>query len=132
MFLHTLNLSERKSFLALAIHLVHSDGEFADTEEQRLRSLRREMALPADTELPDDSLTVLPVPFSSQESRTKVVLGLLELAYIDGVFDPRERAMIKEIGTRFEMSTDDLNKLEDWTIRLSSLMEEAKGLWSAR
>lgn len=130
MFLHTLNLSERKSFLALAIHLVHSDGEFAQTEEQRLRALRREMALPADTEIPDDPIGPLPEPFSSRESRTKVVLALLELAYIDGVFDPRERAMIKEIGTRFSMSTDELNRLEDWTVRLSQLMAEAQDLWS--
>ncbi|MDG1481410.1 MAG: hypothetical protein P8R54_17580 [Myxococcota bacterium] len=130
MFLDTLSLSERKSFLALAIHLVHSDGEFDQTEEQRLRALRREMALPADTELPDDPLDALPVPFSSRESCTKVVLALLELAYVDGVFDRRERAMIKVIGTRFSMSTDELNRLEDWTIRLSQLMSEAKGLWS--
>jgi uncharacterized tellurite resistance protein B-like protein len=130
MFLHTLSLSERKSFLALAIHLVHSDGELDQTEEQRLRALRREMALPADTELPDDPLDALPEPFSGRESFTKVILALLELAYVDGVFDPRERAMIKAIGTRFSMSTDELNRLEDWTIRLSRLMAEAKELWS--
>ena len=126
MFLHTLSLSERKSFLALAIHLVHSDGELDQTEEQRLRALRREMALPADTELPDDPLDALPEPFSGRESFTKVILALLELAYVDGVFDP----MIKAIGTRFSMSTDELNRLEDWTIRLSRLMAEAKELWS--
>ena len=51
MFLTTFSLSERKSFLALAIQLVHTDGEFAAIEEQRLRALRRVMALPADTDI---------------------------------------------------------------------------------
>ena len=129
MFLHTFNLSERKSFLSLAIHLVHSDGEFVDPEEQRLRAIRREMALPADTEIPDDPISALPAPFSSRESRVKVILELLDLAYIDGVFDSRERTLIKNIGSSFGLETDELNRLEDWTIRLNQLKEEATGLW---
>ena len=129
MFLHTFNLSERKSFLSLAIHLVHSDGEFVDPEEQRLRAIRREMALPADTEIPDDPISALPAPFSSRESRIKVILELLDLAYIDGVFDSRERTLIKNIGSSFGLEIDELNRLEDWTIRLNQLKEEATGLW---
>jgi uncharacterized tellurite resistance protein B-like protein len=129
MFLHTLSLEERKSFLALAIHLVHSDGEFADTEEDRLRALRREMALPADTELPDDPIARLPTPFASRQAQATVILELLELAYIDGVFDPRERALIKSIGTSFGLSVDELNRMEDWTVRLSQLMSEATEQW---
>lgn len=131
MFLTTFSLSERKAFLALAIQLVHTDGEFAATEEQRLLALRRVMALPADTDIPDDPIQALPAPFTTHESRAKVVIELLKLAYVDGVFDSRERAMIKDIGERFSLSRDVLNQMEDWTIRLNQLREEAESLWAS-
>ena len=130
MFLTTFSLSERKSFLALAIQLVHTDGEFAAIEEQRLRALRRVMALPADTDIPDDPISGLPEPFTTRETRAKVVIELLKLAYVDGVFDRRERAMIKDIGERFGLSHDDLSRMEAWTIRLNQLREEAATLWT--
>ena len=88
------------------------------------------MALPADTELPDDPMAALPAPFSSRESRVKVILELLRMAYIDGVFDPRERALIKDIGTQFGLSVDELNRMEDWVVRLNLLQEEAQALWA--
>ena len=130
MFLTTFSLNERKSFLALAIHLVHTDGEFAAQEEQRLRALRRVMALPADTDIPDDPISALPAPFTTREARVKVIIELLKLAYVDGVFDRRERSMIQDIGDRFGLQRDELDRMEDWTTRLNQLRQEAESLWT--
>ena len=128
-FLHTLGLEERKAFLGLAIALVHADDEFADTEEQQLRALRREMALPPDTEIPDDPFASLPAPFTTRPSQIKVLIELLRLASVDEVFDPRERVMIERIAETFGVAHAELAELEAWAHQLTSLTRKARSFW---
>jgi tellurite resistance protein len=129
MFTHTLQLSERHALLSLAILLVHIDGDFAAEESTRLRALRREMALPLDTELPEDPITVLPAPFESHESRCRIMLELLLIAAADDLFHPQERAFIEDVAERMDIKAERLNGMIEWTRDHTRLMKAAAVLW---
>ena len=58
------------------------------------------MALPSDTELPEDPVGMLPQPFTSMESCVRVLLELLLIAAADDYFDPREREFIVDVAEK--------------------------------
>ena len=130
MFTHTLQLEERHALLSLAILLVHVDGNVDSSESTRLRALRREMALPSDTELPEDPLDLLPAPFSSMESRARVLLELLLIAAADDYFDPREREFIQDVAQKVSISSERLDAMIAWTRDHAALMRAAAQFWA--
>lgn len=130
MFTHTLKLTERHALLSLAILLVHIDGEFADAESKRLRALRREMALPPDTELPEDPIAALPAPFETAGARARVLLELLQVAAADDLFHPKERAFIEDVTRRLEIPIPRLEEMIRWTRQHNQLVKAAEVFWS--
>jgi hypothetical protein len=130
MFTHTLQLEERLVLLSLAILLVHVDGNVDSTESTRLRALRREMALPSDTELPEDPVGMLPQPFSSMESRVRVLLELLLIAAADDYFDPRERDFIGNVAEQVSIPSERLEAMIGWTREHAQLMKAAEQFWT--
>ena len=130
MFTHTLKLTERHALLSLAILLVHIDGDFDDSESKRLRALRREMALPLDTELPDDPIADLPAPFDTPASRARVLLELLQIAAADDYFHPAERTFIEDVARRLEVPVPRLEEMIRWTRQHNELLKAAEAFWS--
>lgn len=130
MFTHTLQLDERHALLSLAILLVHVDGNVASSESTRLRTLRREMALPSDTELPEDPMGMLPQPFTSTESCVRVLLELLLIAAADDYFDPREREFIVDVAEKVSVSSERLEDMISWTREHTMLMKSAEQFWA--
>jgi len=125
MFTQTLRLPERQALLSLAIRLVHIDGDFHDAESARLRALRREMALPLDTELPDEPIDDLPEPFTSPGARQRVILVLLQVAAADDFFHPDEKTFIETVAQRLDIAVPQLEAMIVWTRQHNQLVKAA-------
>jgi hypothetical protein len=126
MFLDRLDPHEQSAFLGLAAHLVHSDGVLADGERTLLAAIRASVG-PGVTPQ-SGSVQTLAEAFRSHGSQRAVLLELMGLGYVDGDFDWREQAVVRDVADAMGVSPDELRLLENWTLRQVALLQEAEAL----
>jgi len=128
MFLNLLNDEEKKYYLAIAMRIVNADGKFSSEEIQMINSIRLEMGLVNETELPVGSIEVLAEPFKSERSKKIVLLEGTLLAYVDGKFSGSEKKILRALALIFEIPEETALVIEDWVKKFVDLQKEVKNI----
>ncbi|MFT4634166.1 MAG: hypothetical protein ACI8PP_003351 [Candidatus Pseudothioglobus sp.] len=125
MFLASLNLQQKETFLCLAHNVVVSDGDLTIGEREKMAEMRTEMTISADFEP-----CYMPIPgiagvFDQRRSRVIALISLIQLGYADGAYEIEERCVITEVANEFAISEAYLLRIENWVERLIALQAEA-------
>ncbi len=128
MFLNLLNEDEKKHYLAIAMRIVNADGKFSFEERQMIDSIRLEMGLVNETELPAGSIEALAEPFKSERSKKIVLLEGTLLAYVDGKFSGSEEKILRALALIFEIPEEKALIIEDWVKKFIDLQKEVKNI----
>ena len=114
MFLAGLSSQEKNAFLQLARQMIAADGVVTSEEQEMLSDLRHEMG---SAPLSDDQVRAVGDACSlvtQIDTRTKILLELASLAYVDGDYDKREQVLLREIGSIWDVDSHSLVRIEDW------------------
>ncbi len=125
MFLTEFTGPQKEAFLVLAKEVVWADEQLVPQEEALLSLMKREMELDSEAELPDIPWEETLPTFDSRRVRVSVLLELLGLALSDEDYHEKERALIETVAKSFDISGEDLQEMENWTVRQLALVREA-------
>ncbi len=128
MFLRQLSDDERAAFDTLAHRLVASDGGLARQEEELLSQIRFELGFSQERPVDDRDVDALAEVFAEARSRRIVLLELLGIAHVDHEFHAAEGELVRRLAKKFSVSETELLTLENWTLRMMSMVSEAGAL----
>jgi hypothetical protein len=131
MFLHLLNDSQQRAFLALARQFVEADAKLSDEEHNLLELMWAETGQDFDLELPTDDLETLAASFPNRQAKVAVLLELLSAGHADEEFHPEESAFIERLSGALEISGADLQSMDEWVRRQLDLAREVEKFWVA-
>lgn len=114
MFLSDLSMDERKAFLSLARNMVAADEKVTPEEEQMLRDLHSEAGYGLQIEPHNGDIEALCGLISNTVARAKVMLELASVAYVDGDYEVRERALLNRIAKAWGIEQLSFLRSEDW------------------
>lgn len=129
MFLHILNDSQQKAFLALAQQFIAADSQIAEEEQNLLELMHAEMNLEFDAELPESDLAGLLAAFDTRQARVAALLELIATGHADSNFHPEESAFIHQAATAWGIPEAEVARMESWIQRQQSLIAEAESFW---
>jgi uncharacterized tellurite resistance protein B-like protein len=132
MFLNRLNLDQRKAFLAIAMKIIGADGALDARERQMIESMRYEMALYTETDLPKGYVSIeeMAKPFDTREAQIVLMLECIALAYADEDFAGEEQKILRELALIFKLPEEEATEMENWVLRYKSLVKEAVAMFS--
>jgi hypothetical protein len=129
MFLHLLNDSQQRAFLALAKQFVEADAKLSDEEHNLLELMWAETGQDFDMELPTDDFETLAAAFPGRQAKAAVLLELISAGHADDEFHPEESAFIERLSGAFEISDADLKSMDEWVTRQLELAREVEKFW---
>lgn len=130
MFLHILNDSQQKAFLALAKQFIEADSEIAEEEQNLLELMQAEMNLEFETELPGGAPSELFAAFDTRQAQVAALLELIATGHADSHFDPAESAFIRQAAAAWGIPEAEVARMESWIQRQQSLIAEAESFWA--
>jgi tellurite resistance protein len=130
MFLHLLNDTQQKAFLALAKQFVEADHKLSSEEQNLVELMYAETGLPFETELPTGDREALIAPFDNRQVQSAVLLELIGVGRADEEFSAEENAFVRETAAKFGFSTAELEKMQLWVEKQIALVQEAESFWS--
>ena len=107
MFLHLLDDDQKRAFVALAGHMVTSDGHADAIEIEYLKRLMIESNLGKDLGAITSSDQIDPAAFPTKRAQFAVIAELLILSVLDGSYDAGEAAFADGLVDAFGISTAD-------------------------
>jgi uncharacterized tellurite resistance protein B-like protein len=132
MFLHLLNDSQQRAFLALARQFVEADSTLSDEEHNLLELMWAETGLDFDVELPTDDLETLAGQFQNRQAQAAVLLELISAGHVDDNFHPEESAFIERVASVMGISREELKEMDDWVNRQLALAREVEKFWTGK
>lgn len=132
MFLNEFNKEEQSAFYALANKIVVAD-EVVDTSEKILLSqFLQEMGVTKkEIDIMTPGAAVEIFQLSSESIRRKAYIELYALSLCDEVLDDKEKDILDELASAFELSNDLVDKLNKCVVELIQLYKEIGDLTSA-
>lgn len=130
MFLHILNDSQQKAFLALAKQFIEADSEIAEEEQNLLELMHAEMNQEFDVELPGGGPSELFAAFDTRQAQVAALLELIATGHADNNFDPAESEFIHEAAAAWGIPQEEVARMESWIQRQQSLIAEAESFWA--
>lgn len=112
MFLNQLSAPEKSAFLALAREMVALNGVMA-AETEMMRTACRELGLAPEAEV-DLGLEAACAVFLTPRSRTIALMELMLLAKADGLIQPEESRMARQVAAAFGLGDDVLAWARRW------------------
>jgi hypothetical protein len=125
MFLNRLTDEQKKAFLAIAMKIVGADRRLDPEERRTIESMRFEMGLFNETDIPMGSIEELAKPFDNRQAQVIVMLEGIALAFVDEEFHGEERKILRALALIFKFSEEDANAMENWVLRYKELHKEA-------
>ncbi len=129
MFLNHLTLEQKKAFLAIAMKIIGADGILEPRERQMVESMRYEMGLFTETDLPKGELEEIIKFFDTRKSRVVTMIEAIGLCLADEDLGAEERKLIRALALLFEFSEEEATKMEDWVNRYRALLQEASNMF---
>lgn len=129
MFLHLLNDTQQKAFLALAKQFIEADSTLSDTEQNVFELALAESGQSFDEELPAGTLEELAQPFDSRQSRAVVLLEMIGIGHADDEFHPAESEFVNKLGAQFNIAAEEIAEMESWIQRQMALAQEVEKFW---
>jgi uncharacterized tellurite resistance protein B-like protein len=126
MFLAGLNEQQKKTFLALAMKLIGSDGRLDPAERNLIEQMRIEMGLLQETDLPQGSIEELAEPFDTRRSQSIVLMECIALAYADQELSGEEEKILRALALIFEISEENATEMENWVLDFKKLQKRAE------
>jgi uncharacterized tellurite resistance protein B-like protein len=130
MFLHILNDTQQKAFLALAKQFIEADQHLAEEERNLLELMYAETGQDMDEELPSGGIDALLPAFDSRQARAAVLLELIGVGHADQSFHADESAFIRKVAAGLGVGEDEVRRMESWVERQLALAQEAERFWS--
>jgi hypothetical protein len=130
MFLHILNDSQQKAFLALAKQFIEVDRHLADEEQNLLELMHAEMNLDFEEELPTGTVPELLTAFDTRQARVAALMELIATGHADNNFDPAENAFIHDAAAAWGIADEEVDRMESWIQRQQGLIAEAESFWA--
>lgn len=126
MYLTTLDLKQKKSFLDACLHIIKADGSIARGELELLDEFCSEMNIKkkSDPELAYDAAIINLNSVSTPLQRKQILIELTRLAYADNIIKAREEQMIKFAMDVFKISKLDYDKIVTLVKDLAKLKRE--------
>lgn len=126
MLLMKLKAKEKFSFLRLAHYLARIDGVFGQREQDVIDEYCVEMGIDNSHmfNIEEFKLNEVLSAFKTSKSKKIVVLELMILVHIDNKFDIKEKELITEIISKFNLSEIDLRNSSSWGKAVSALYEQ--------
>lgn len=126
MFLYQLNLPEKMAFLQLAKELIIMDDNHTDEDEMSMLVLMcNEMQISMNDILSIEfSVEQLSKQFKHIESQKICILELIVLAYSNHEYHPMQNSLISSLQNLFDIKVDEIDKMENWVKKLSSVYAE--------
>ena len=126
MFLHDLDLEQRRAFLVLARRVIDADRRLTLQEVERLDRLYLEAGVPAETADAPSSAGDLNLLFPDRQSRVTCLLELLLVGYTDDRLDPREERAIRDIAAQIGVDAGTWEEARGWAEKHQALVREAR------
>jgi uncharacterized tellurite resistance protein B-like protein len=130
MFLHLLNDTQQKAFLALAKQFVEADSTLSDEEHNLLELMYAETGLDFDAELPEGDVDTLLNAFTSRQARAAVLLELIGTGHADQEFSAQENEFVRNAAAQLGISEAEVRAMESWVERQLALAQEAERFWT--
>jgi len=126
MYLTSLDLKQKKSFLDACLHIIKADGSIARGELEILDEFCKEMNVKQkkDPELAYDAAIINLNSVSTPLQRKQILIELTRLAYADNIIKAREEQMIKFAMDVFKISKLDYDKIVALVKDLAKLKRE--------
>ena len=105
MFLNSLNPVEKDNFMKLAVAVIKADGVVEESERQILSAYTNEMQIPVynlDEQSDADNVIKEFAMNSTLQTKRIVFLELLALAFADGIYAAKEKALVRQLADAFE------------------------------
>ena len=125
MFLSSLTIKQKETFLCLAHNVVVSDGDLTVGEELMMEEMRREMNMDRGYIAHYVELDGIDQIFPTSKARVTVMISLIRLGYADGAFEVEEQSFLKVLCEAFEITAADFSLIDNWVKRLVALEKEA-------
>ena len=130
MFLHILNDTQQKAFLALAKQFIESDSKLSDEEHNLLELMYAETGQDFDMEPPTGDVETLLQAFDTRQARAAVLLELIGVGHADNEFHAEENAFVRKVAQSFGTPEQEVREMESWVTRQMALAQEVEKFWS--
>jgi tellurite resistance protein len=131
MFLHLLNDSQQRAFLALAKQFVEADQTLSDEEHNLLELLWAETGQEFDAELPEGDVETLAAAFDGKQIKAAVLLELITVGHSDLEFHPDESAFIDRLARALGVEDATVKEMDAWVQRQVQLAQEVEKFWQS-
>lgn len=126
MFLHDLDLEQRRAFLVLARRVIDADRRLTLQEVERLDRLYLEAGIPAEMADAPSNAGDLNLLFPDRQSRVICLLELLLVGYTDDRLDPREESAIRDVAAQIGVDAGTWEEARAWAEKHQALVREAR------
>ena len=130
MFLHILNDTQQRAFLALARQFIEADSKLSDEEHNLLELMYAEAGFDFDEELPEGDRAALLPAFDTPQSRAAVVLELIGVGHADNEFHATESEFVRSVAASLGVPEARVQQMENWVERQLALAQEAEQFWA--
>lgn len=130
MFLARLSEIQKKTFLAIALKIIGSDGVLDPNERRMIELMRFEMGLFTETDLPEGSIEELAAPFDTRETQSILLMESIALAYADQDLSGEEQKILRALALIFGISEQDATEMENWVLEYKKLQDKAEAILS--
>jgi hypothetical protein len=131
MFWVNLNPEEREALLVLANHLIKSDAKVSKAEQDALDNLEKYMELPDDgLPRPGVEQAIASIAHGTVKSRNATMLELVQLAYADDEYNPKELAVLLSWARQWKLPPGRLQEMENWVKEIRKLSKKAATMLS--
>jgi len=129
MFLNRFSLEEKKSFLHLAHHIAHVDGEFSEKEQVIIDKYCMEMQMD-DVEFDQDSfvLNECLASFEKDSHKKVVLLEIMALIFSDGEFHQSEEHVVNQMVKEFQLNPNLAIVYKEWAKSILALYIQGEAL----
>ena len=128
MFLHILNETQQRAFLALAKRFIEADSRLSDEEHNLLELAYAETGLGFEEELPEGEVETLLQAFDSRPARAAALLEIIGIGHADNEFHPEESGFVRKMASSLGVSDEEVKAMESWVERQLALALEAERL----
>ncbi|MCK5058918.1 MAG: hypothetical protein KAT34_19890 [Candidatus Aminicenantes bacterium] len=129
MFLNNLTEEQKKAFLSIAMKIIGADGILETRERKMIETMRYEMGLYNETDLPKGDIEDIAKAFDTRKSRVIVMLEGIALAYADEDLGEEEQKILRALALVFEFSEEEATAVENWVKRYKDLHQEAVAMF---
>lgn len=129
MFLNSLTQEQKKAFLAIAMKIIGADGILETRERQMIETMRYEMGLYDETDLPKGDIEDIAKAFDTRKSRAIMMLEGIALAYADENLGGEEQKILRALALIFGISEEEATAMENWVLRYKELQREAVAMF---